>query len=151
MFYYKFNLKLPNLVWTGTKACKKKNFESAQWLRNVKDRKYPFYRIDTFFSKRKYCDILFVEKGGWHFSYLKNPKNIEKKLKSYLHHIDYDLNPVGERRIKEMITNKKTIYDIKADQRDKKFDGSNSLIKIDINLLPSYILENKIKFKEWMD
>ena len=25
MFYYKFNLKLPNLEWTGTKACKKKN------------------------------------------------------------------------------------------------------------------------------
>ena len=21
--YYKFNLKLPNLIWTGTKACKK--------------------------------------------------------------------------------------------------------------------------------
>ena len=24
MFYYKFNLKLPNIEWTGTKACKKK-------------------------------------------------------------------------------------------------------------------------------
>jgi len=24
MFYYKFNLKLPNFIWTGTKACKKK-------------------------------------------------------------------------------------------------------------------------------
>ena len=23
MFYYKFNLKLPNLIGTGTKACKK--------------------------------------------------------------------------------------------------------------------------------
>ena len=26
MFYYKFNLKLPNLIWTGTKACKKEKF-----------------------------------------------------------------------------------------------------------------------------
>ena len=26
MFYYKFNLKLPNMEWTGTKACKKKKF-----------------------------------------------------------------------------------------------------------------------------
>ena len=25
MFYYKFNLHLPNLIWTGTKGCKKKN------------------------------------------------------------------------------------------------------------------------------
>ena len=24
MFYYKFNLKLPNLNWTGTKGCRKK-------------------------------------------------------------------------------------------------------------------------------
>ena len=151
MMYYKFNLKLENFTWVGSKACRMKDLETPQWIRDIKDKKYSWWRIDTFFSKRKYCDILFVEKGGWHFSYLKNPKNIEKKLKSYLHHIDYDLNPVGERRIKEMITNKKTIYDIKADQRDKKFDGSNSLIKIDINLLPSYILENKIKFKEWMD
>ena len=42
MFYYKFNLKLPNLIWTGTKACKKKNLVNPQWLRNIKDRKYPF-------------------------------------------------------------------------------------------------------------
>ena len=25
MFYYKLNLKLPNFIWTGTKACKKKH------------------------------------------------------------------------------------------------------------------------------
>ena len=51
MFYYKFNLCLPNLIWTGTKACKKKNLVNPQWLRNIKDRKYSFFRIDTFFSK----------------------------------------------------------------------------------------------------
>jgi beta-1,4-mannosyl-glycoprotein beta-1,4-N-acetylglucosaminyltransferase len=53
MLYYKFNLQLPELIWTGTKACKKKDLESPQWLRKVKDRKYPFYRIDTYFSKKK--------------------------------------------------------------------------------------------------
>ena len=53
MFYYKFNLHLPNLIWTGTKACKKKYLRSPQWLRNIKDRKYPFFRIDTFFSKKR--------------------------------------------------------------------------------------------------
>ena len=151
MMYYKFNLKLENFTWVGSKACKMKNLKTPQWIRDIKDKQYNWWRIDTFFSNRKYSDILFVENGGWHFSYLKNPQNIEKKLKSYLHHIDYDLNPVGEKRIKEMIINKKTIYDIKADQRDQKFNGSNNLIKIDMNLLPSYILENKIKFKEWMD
>ena len=54
MFYYKFNLKLPNLDWTGTKGCRKKFLKSPQWLRNIKDRKYPFYRLDTFFSNTKY-------------------------------------------------------------------------------------------------
>ena len=151
MMYYKFNLKLENFTWVGSKACKMKNLRSPQWIRNIKDRKYRWWRLDTFFSKRKYQNILFVENGGWHFSYLKSSKNIEKKLKSYLHHIDYDLNPVGIEGIEDMINNKKTIYNIKADQRVNKFDGANKLNKIDINLLPSYILNNKNKFVNWIE
>ncbi|MDB4082380.1 hypothetical protein N9500_05585 [Candidatus Pelagibacter sp.] len=151
MMYYKFNLKLENYTWIGSKACKMKNLESPQWIRDIKDRKYSWWRVDTYFSKRKYNNILFVENGGWHFSYLKKPKDIEKKLKSYLHHIDYDMNPVGEKGIQEMINNKKTIYNIKADQKENKFDGSNKLNKININLLPSYILENKDKLKDWIE
>ena len=151
MMYYKFNLKLEDYIWVGSKACKMKNLESPQWIRDIKDRKYSWWRIDTFFSKRKYNNISFVENGGWHFSYLKNPKDIEKKLKSYLHHIDYDLNPVGEKGIVKMIKNKRTIYNIKADQKENKFDGTNKLNKININLLPSYILENKNKLKDWIE
>ena len=151
MMYYKFNLRLENYIWVGSKACKMKNLESPQWIRDIKDRKYSWWRVDTYFSKKKYNNILFVENGGWHFSYLKNPKDIEKKLKSYLHHIDYDLNPVGEKGIQEMINNKKTIYNIKADQKENKFDGTNKLNKININLLPSYILENKDKLKDWIE
>ena len=30
MFYYKFNLVLPKLLWTGTKGCRKKNLISPQ-------------------------------------------------------------------------------------------------------------------------
>ena len=151
MMYYKFNLRLENYTWIGSKACKMKNLESPQWIRDIKDRKYNWWRVDTYFSKKKYSNILFVENGGWHFSYLKKPKDIEKKLKSYLHHIDYDMNPVGEKGIQEMINNKKTIYNIKADQKENKFDGTNKLNKIDINLLPSYILENKDKLKDWIE
>ena len=151
MMYYKFNLKLENYTWVGSKACKMKRLISPQWIRDIKDRKYSWWRFDTYFSKKKYSDILFVEHGGWHFSYLKNPKDIEKKLKSYLHHIDYDLNPVGEKGIQEMINNKRTIYNIKADQKENKFDGSNKLNKININLLPLYILENKDKLRDWIE
>ena len=151
MMYYKFNLKLKDYKWVGSKACKIKNLISPQWIRDIKDKKYSWWRIDTFFSKRKYKNIFFVKDGGWHFSYLKNPKNIEKKLKSYLHHIDYDLNPVGEKGIEEMINNKRAIYNIKADQKNNKFGGENILSKIDINLLPKYISDNKDKLKNWIE
>ena len=67
MFYYKFNLKLPKLIWTGTKGCRKRHLKSPQWLRNIKDKKYPFYRLDTFFSETKFINIEFIKKGGWHF------------------------------------------------------------------------------------
>ena len=44
MMYYKFNLKLENCSWVGTKACQMKNLESPQWLRNIKDRSYSWWR-----------------------------------------------------------------------------------------------------------
>jgi beta-1,4-mannosyl-glycoprotein beta-1,4-N-acetylglucosaminyltransferase len=151
MMYYKFNLILNNYPWIGSKACKKKDLISPQWLRNIKDRAYSWWRIDTFFSETKYIKVKIIENGGWHFSYLKSPEDIEKKLKSYLHHTEYELNPVGVKNIKEMIINKKTIYNLKVDSRSNKFDSGNKLEKIDLSLLPSYILENKDKFKEWIE
>ena len=53
MFYYKLNLFYEDFTWLGTKAVKKKNLLSPQWLRNIKRKKYPKWRIDTFFSKKK--------------------------------------------------------------------------------------------------
>jgi len=151
MIYYKFNLMLENYSWLGTKACKKKNLKTPQWLRNIKDRSYPWWRIDTYFSNVKYINIKIIEQGGWHFSYIKNPEDIEKKLKSYLHHREYDVNPIGVESIREMINNKKTIYDLKADKRSNKFGGNNKLIKINLSLLPDYISENKDKFSKWIE
>jgi len=151
MMYYKFNLKLNDYIWVGSKACKIKDLKSPQWIRDIKDRNYNWWRLDTYFSEKKYKDILFIDNGGWHFSYLKDPKGIEKKLRSYLHHIDYDFNPVGEKKIEQMINNKKTIYNIKADQKVNQFDTGNKLIRIDVKLLPSYILANKNKFIDWIE
>ena len=151
MMYYKFNLVLENYPWIGSKACKKKNLKSPQWLRNIKDRIYSWWRFDTFFSNTKYMNIKIIDKGGWHFSYLKSPKDIEKKLQSYLHHTEYDLNPIGVNNIKKMIDNKKTIYNLKVDSRFNKFDDGNKLKKIELSLLPDYILENKNKFYNWIE
>ena len=57
MYYYKFNLSLPNLNWFGSKACKIKNLKSIDILRSIKNKKYPFYRIDTFFSNLKHQSL----------------------------------------------------------------------------------------------
>ena len=151
MMYYKFNLVMSNFRWIGSKACKKKDLKSPQWIRNIKDRAYSWWRLDVLFSNTKYFKLKIIENGGWHFSYLKDPQNIEKKLKSYLHHVEYELNPLGVEKIKKLIKNKKTIYNLKVDSRTNKFDGKNDLEKINLNLLPKYILENKEKFKEWIE
>ena len=70
MFYYKFNLLYENFEWFGSKAIKRKNFISPQWLRNIKSKKYPLWRFDTFFSKKN-TNIKFIENGGWHFTCIK--------------------------------------------------------------------------------
>ena len=151
MFYYKFNLKLPNLIWTGTKACRKKNLVNPQWLRNIKDRKYPFFRIDTFFSNTKYTSIKIINDGGWHFSNIKTPKEIEFKLRSYLHHKDFDLNPLSVEQINEIIKNKQAIYDLKVDKTVNKIGNGSILEKFEFNKLPEYIVTNKDKFLDWID
>ena len=151
MFYYKFNLQLPDLIWTGTKACKKKNLISPQWLRNIKDRKYSFFRIDTFFSKTKFTSIKIISDGGWHFSNIKTPKEIEFKLKSYLHHREFDENPLSVDQIDKIIKNKLAIYDLKVDKIVNKIGNGNKLEKFEINKLPNYIQINQNDLKDWID
>ena len=151
MFYYKFNLWLPNLIWTGTKACRKKNLINPQWLRNIKDRKYSFFRIDTLFSSTKFNNIKIINDGGWHFTNIKTPKEIELKFRSYLHHREFDLNPLSVDQINEIIKNKQAIYDLKVDKTDNKFGNSNFLKKFELNKLPEYIISNQNKFSDWID
>ena len=150
MFYYKFNLKLPNLAWTGTKACKKKYFKSAQWLRNVKDRKYPFYRVDTYFSEKKYINCEFVDNGGWHFTNIKTAKQIKQKLESYLHHIEFDKNPLSAEEIDKIIQDKIAIYDLSVDQKKNKIRG-NKLENYPLHKLPKYLQDNLNNYKVWID
>ena len=151
MFYYKFNLKAPTISWTGTKACKKKDLKSPQWLRNVRDRKYPFYRLDTLFSDLKYIDVEIIQNGGWHFTNIKKASEIEHKLKSYLHHREFELNPLSAEQIEKIINNKKAIYNLNVDKRLSKIGDGVDLEKIENKNLPNYIKENIVKYKEWLD
>ena len=151
MFYYKFNLVLPKLDWTGTKGCRKKNLINLQWLRNIKDRKYSILRPDILLSKNKYSDIFFVENGGWHFTNIKSPKDIKYKLSSYLHHIEYDEKRMDVNEIENIINKKMAIYDLNLDKKLNKLGEGKKLELYDMNKLPPYIKENKKKFEGWLD
>ena len=151
MFYYRFNLKLPNIIWSGTKGCRKKDLLSPQWLRNIKDKKYPFFRIDIIFSKTKYNSIKFIKDGGWHFSNIKSPEEIEHKLKSYLHHREFDEEPLSIDQIDKIIKNKQAIYDLKVDKTVNKVGTGSKLVSYNFDKLPIYLKENKEIFKKWLD
>ena len=151
MFYYKYNLSLPNFKWTVTKAVKKKNLVSPQWLRNVKDRKYPFYRIDTFFSDKKYIDIKIINDGGWHFSNIKSPEMIEHKLRSYLHHREFDQVSLSIEEINELVKKKQAIYDLRVDKRVNKVGNGVILENFEMKKLPNHINDNLDKYKNWLD
>ena len=124
---------------------------SPQWLRNIKDRKYSFYRLDTFFSDKKYINIKFIENGGWHFSNIKTPEEIEYKLKSYLHHREFDINPMSVQEIENIIKNKQAIYDLKVDKKVNKIGNGSKLIDYPMSKLPVYLKNNVEKYKNWLN
>ena len=151
MYYYKLNLLHENFLWYGSKLCKKKHLLSPQWLRNVKSKKYSFWRLDTFFSKTKYSDITFLKNGGWHFTNVKSPEKIDFKMKNFLHHLEYEESGLNVKDVKKIIEEKKIFYDHSADKREKKWNPTAKLIKEDENFLPEYIYKNKEKFEDWLE
>ena len=152
MFYYKFNLKLPNFNWVGTKSCRKKNLISPQWLRNIKDRKYSFLRLDTLFSKTKYTNIKLINNGGWHFTNLKTPDELFEKLSNFGHHDEFEKLNITIESLKDKINKKEVFYNHFADKEIKnKWSDSYKLKKIDNSFLPKYLNDNHEKFNEWFD
>ena len=151
-FYYKFNLFYDLMPWYGTKACKKKKLLSLSWLRNLKNKKYPFWRFDTYFSKTKQSNLEIVEDGGWHFTNLKTAEEIFIKLSNFGHHNEFDDSGVTIKDIQACIDNRIVNYNHLADMTEKnKYNANYKLQVIEDKLLPSYIINNKQKYKDWFD
>ncbi len=149
---YKFNLFSKTINWYGSRMIKKKHLKNPQWLRDIKSKRYSIFRADILFSNKKYRDIFFVDNGGWHFSYLKDAKGVEDKLKSIRHHVDYELNPVSTEKLENMIKDKKLVYNYNLDQRaENKFSDNEILEKLDFNKLPKFLIENKNKYSKWLN
>ena len=152
MFYYKFNLLYPDLSWMGSRISKKKHLLSPQWLRNIKTKNYPWYRFDTFFSEKKYRNIDFIENGGWHFSNIKNPKEIDLKMRNFAHHLEYEESGLNASIIEKNIKEKKVFYNHFADMSDaNKLTYNANLINLDKKKLPKYLYSNLDKYNNWID
>ncbi len=149
-FYYKFNLLYNSMFWHGTKACKKKKLVSMSWLRNLKNKKYPFWRFDTLFSKNKYTNLEIIENGGWHFTNLKSPEDLFEKMKNFGHHNEFDKSGIGIEDIRKKIEKHELFYDHFLDQSDpKKWNSNYKLKKTELNILPKYIQENESNLRDW--
>lgn len=151
VFYYKFNLLYSGIFWHGSKACKKKDFISPQWLRDLKHKKYPFWRLDTIFSKKKYSNIRHIENGGWHFTNIKSAADIEKKLLNYTHHYEFEQSGLSVNDLQKKILEKKIIYDHGVDQREPKWKSEKTLTKIDLKYMPTYLKKNYTKYSSWLE
>ena len=81
---------------------------------------------------------------------MNTPELIEQKLKSYTHHREYDLNPIGIENIEDRIKNKMSVYNLSSDKRDNQFAEGVKLEIMTNNDLPSYISNNLEKYKEWL-
>ncbi len=151
IYFYKFNLHYPSSPWFGSRACMKKNFISPQWLRDIKQKKYPIWRFDTLFSKKKYQNIKYINDGGWHFTNIKTPENILKKLLNYTHHDEFERSGIDIKILKEKIADKKAIYDHSVDQKSNKWESRTKLNKIDLNKMPDYLRKNYKKYSAWLE
>ena len=133
-FCYKFNLKnitYPN--WHGSKLCKKKYLKSPQWLRNQKVKEYSFFQ----FYRIKWN---IIKNGGWHFSFLMQPSEIKKKIKSFAHD---EFNKQEFLELSEIEKKIKLGEDL--------FNRAQKYIKVDLdNSFPKQIFDNIDKYKEWI-
>ena len=124
-------------------------------LRNIKTKKYDWWRIDTFFKKNKFINIKIINKGGWHFTEIKSAEEIFEKHKNDEHHDEFELTGISIEDVRSMIKNRVVPYDHMADKKDLNSkwgkDIKIPLSKIDNELLPKYLIQNKKKYIKWFD
>ena len=141
-YYYKINLQSQiNPNWYGSRICIKKYLKSPQWLRNLKFKRRPFWRID------KYRLNNILENGGWHFCNLKNPEELLYKYKNlcetndpYVFKEKIDDKYLQLEEIQKRIKSGEDIIGRKEKYVVKKLDET----------FPRYILENKKKYHDWI-
>ena len=151
-YYYKFNLELKTLSWYGSRGCKKKDLIDFEWLRQIKPKQYKSWRIDTIFKKDKYRNINIIENGGWHFSQLKSPEEIFKKLSNDEHHDEFEMSGINLEKIKDMVKNHYILHNHNVDKKDikSKWNHQVKLERVSLNEMPEHIYNNSELYSKWI-
>jgi len=142
LYYYKLNLQSEtDPLWLGTRICVKKYLKTPQWLRELKFKKRPFWRID----KLRLNNIL--KNGGWHFCNLKSPKKLLYKYKNvcetndqFIFNNKISKKYLNENSIKKNIKKRSSIIGRKEKFNPQKLDNS----------FPSYLIKNKKLYSKWI-
>ena len=84
------------------------------------------------------------------YTNIKSPEDIYKKFTNYAHYLEFELSKTTLNDIRNMIKNRKAIYNHNVDQRKNKFDGAIKLYKFDKKHWPIYLKRNYSKYKNWL-
>ena len=129
----------------------KKNLTTFQQLREIKPKKYSFYRLDTLFKKNKFIDLKIVKNGGWHFTRILSPQDIHSRELETEHSDEYLKANKNSKKIKDLISRKVIDHDHLVDKKEYKFSREFKLKTLSINQLPIYIQDNVVKFSNYLD
>lgn len=151
LFYYKFNLLCDRINWYGTRAIKKRDLIDFEWLRQIKPKKYPFFRLDTFFRDDKFINLEIIPNGGWHFTRVISPEKIHLKELDTEHHDEYKESKKNPEKIKDLISRRVIDHDHLADSRENKFGKEFPLKQVELVDLPKYIQRNKDYYENFLD
>ena len=141
-FYYKFNLQSKNNpYWLGSRVCLKKYLISPQWLRDLKFKKRPFWRLDKFRLNN------IIENGGWHFCNLKKPESLLYKYKNLCETDD----PVHfKEKIDEKYLNLEEIKK-RINEGEDIIGRKDNFVKVNLDKsFPEFLLNNKSFYSGWL-
>ena len=141
-FYYKFNMhSTVNPFWYGSRICVKRYLKSPQWLRELKFKKRPFWKL----NKLRLNNI--IENGGWHFCNLKIASEL---LYKYQNLCETDDPIVFKEKIEKKYLNLKEI-EKRIHNAEDIIGRNDNFEKIDIDdRYPEYFVNNKSKYKAFI-
>ena len=81
---------------------------------------------------------------------VKTPEELFIKFSNY--HDEFETSNISKKDLQEKILKKEVFYDHSSDKNlSTRWNNNYKLKKIDETLLPSFLINNKDKFKKWFD